>query len=781
MACTLAVQAQHNLTGIDSLTGDPSVTLHEVTVKPKRERYRRKNNPAVELMRKVIAHKKRDDLQAHDHCSYYSYRKMTTALDGITPSVMAEGTLFKHMPFLKDQVEVDSMTHRMVLPVSMDETVTRHLFRRSPRAEKALIMGQRSEGVNNLVSVGEGMTTIMQSIFSDIDVRDDDIHFLEKRFISPISSSGAISFYKYYIMDTVQVAGDQCFHLTFTPQNSQDFGFTGHLYVLADSSYQVKRCTMTLPRKTGVNFVQEIDIVQEFGKLPDGTWGLTADDMRASLSLLKEVYGLQVRRTTRYTSHSFDPIDNALFRRKMKEEVHADAQIQPEEFWQTHRIVPLTRKEAGMARFVRDIRNMPGYKYFIFVVRALVENFIETGTEGKPSKFDIGPMNTIISTNYIDGVRLRMSGKTTAHLHPQLFLSGYVAYGTKDGRFKYKGEAEYTFEKKKRLPFEFPRRSVSLSHRYDVMSPSDKFLSTDKDNMFLSVKASTVDQMSFIRKTTLAYHYEADNTLSTRIELRHTNDRPVGKLAYLRNDGTGTTAVHDITTAEAAVTLRYAPGETYVNSKQGRIEVNGNAPVFSLTHTMGVKGVLGGDYDYHATEVSIYKRFWLSSWGRINTWVKGGAVWSRVPFPLLSFPPSNQSYIIQRNAFHLMNNMEFLNDRYASIDVTCELNGVLLNRLPLIRRLKWREVFGVRALYGSLTDKNNPYTRPGDDRLFLFPTRDGEATSFVMSPSTPYVEYHVGVHNIFKFLQVEYFRRLTYLDLPNVNKHGVRLMMQFRF
>lgn len=764
---------------IDMKMQESAILLKEITVE-KRGRYSRKNNPAVDLMRKVIANKKNSDLKRHDFYSYYGYRKMTTSLDNLTPQTLEEG-LFKSMPFLKNQVEVDSVTHRMILPILVDETVTRYLYRKDSQTEKHFILGKRNEGINELLSVGEGIAPVIQDVFGNINIYDEDISLLEKRFISPIATHGAISFYQYYIMDTIKVEQDRCIHLTFVPQNNQDFGFIGHLYILADSSYQVRKCAMSLPQNTAVNFVDEIEILQEFQPLPDGGWGIKTDDMRINLSVVKALQAFQIQRVTRYTNYSFEPLEEGLFKRKLKEEVHADAQIQDELFWSQYRVVPLTKKEAGVKRFVNDIKNMPGYKYVIFCAKALIENFVETGTETTPSKFDFGPMNTIFSGNYIDGLRLRVSGKTTAALNPHLFFNGYVAYGTKDGRFKYKGELEYSFHKKKRLPFEFPRRSVALSHQYDVMSPSDRFLSTDKDNMFLSLKASTVDQMSFMRKTIFTYCYESDNSFTTKVELRHINDRPVGKLAYIRNDGTGVNSVHDMTSAEVALILRYAPGETYINSKQGRMEVNRDAPVFSLSHTWGVKGILGGDYNYHATEFSIYKRFWLSSYGRINTFLKGGAVWNKVPFPLLSFPPSNQSYIMQRNAFHLMNNMEFLNDRYASLDVTCELNGVLLNRIPLIRKLKWREVFGVRMLYGGLTDKNNPEINFGDRELFLFPQRDGQPTSFVMKSDLPYIEYHVGVHNVFKILQIEYFRRLTYLNLPNVDKDGIRLMLQFKF
>lgn len=759
---------------------ETSHTLSEVMVKPRRERYSRKNNPAVELIRKVIANKKKTDLRNHDWYSFYSYQKMTTSLDDITPA-MLDGGIFKQMPFLKKQVELDSITGELVLPLSMDETVTRYIWNGASQTEKSIIMGQNSVGVNNLLSVGEGMTTIMESIFGQINIYDEDISLLEKRFISPIATTGAISFYKYYIMDTLKVDNDSCIHLTFVPNNSQDFGFSGHLYVMKDSLYQVKMCRMTLPQKTGVNFVDEIDILQEYQQLPDGTWGMKTDDLRVNLSLVDFLQGVQVHRTTRYTDYSFLPLDVSLFQNRLKEEMHADAQAQNQSFWDKYRSVPLTNKENNMKRFVNDIKQMPGYNYLMFAVRALIENFIETGGEGRPSKFDIGPVNTLISSNYIDGVRLRLSGKTTAALNPHLFFNGYLAHGLKDGGFKYKAEAEYSFEKKKRLPFEFPRRSISISHQYDVMSPSDKYLVTDKDNMFLSLKSNTVDQMSFMRKTILSFNYEAYNTFSTRVELRHINDRPVGKLTYVLNDGTGLNTVHEMNTTEASITFRYAPGETFVNSKQGRLAVNRNASVFSLTHTVGVEGILGGDYGYNITEMSIYKRFWLSSWGRINATFKGGVVWNKVPFPLLSFPATNQSYIIQLNHFHLINNMEFLNDRYASLDLTVDLNGVLLNRIPLLKRLKWREVCGVNILYGGLSDKNNPYVSTGDDELFLFPQRNGRVTSFVMDPEVPYVEYHVGIHNIFKFLRIEYFRRLTYLHLPEVNKHGVRMSLQFNF
>lgn len=228
------------------------------------------------------------------------------------------------------------------------------------------------------------------------------------------------------------------------------------------------------------------------------------------------------------------------------------------------------------------------------------------------------------------------------------------------------------------------------------------------------------------------------------------------------------------------LTLRYAPGETFVNTKQRRRPVSLDAPIFTLSHTTGFKGVLGGEYNFNLTEASIWKRFWLSSWGKVDVTLKGGAQWNTVPFPLLILPAANLSYITQKETFNLINNMEFLNDRYASLALTYDMNGKLFNRIPLIKKLKWREVFRFRALYGNLTEKNNPF-KSNNPELFDFPQRDGSYTSYVMDPKVPYLEASVGIYNIFKLLHIEYVRRLTYLNHPGINKQGIRFMIQVVF
>jgi hypothetical protein len=764
----------------DSLTNEPlmDVMLNEVVIRPQRNRYSRKNNPAVDFMRKVIERKSRHLLEKNDYYRYDKYQKMKTSLNDVTPEGMEKG-IFKKMPFMKDQIEISPESGKMILPLSIQETASEVIYRKSPENWKTIIKGMRSHGIDELFSTGDMVGTVLNDVFADINIYDNDIRLLRARFVSPVSGS-AISFYKYYIMDTVRVDKYECVHLAFVPQNAQEFGFTGHLYVVNDSTYAVKKCRMNLPRNTGVNFVERLDIIQEFERLPDGSWVLTDDDMVVDLSLIDIGRGAQVRRTTRYGNYSFDPLEPALFKEKGNVIKDIRAQSGTDDFWAEVRRAPLTESEKGMDSLVDKFHRISGFNYVLIGLKALMEGYVETGSKKTPGKFDIGPINTFVSGNYIDGIRLRAGGQTTAQFNPNWFFKGYAAYGVRDRKWKYEGTVTYAFDKREFFPHEFPRHNLSAGYRFDVMSPLDKFLTTDKDNVFVAWKMTTVDQMSYVRDMELKYELETMNGFSVTTALHHRNDEPAGKLQYLRNDA-GATPVHDITTVEWDVTLRYSPGQTYVNTKQRRRPVTLDAPVYTLSHTAGFKGVMDGDYTFNLTEAGVWKRIWLSSWGKADVTLKAGVQWNKAPFPLLILPAANLSYIAQKETFSLINNMEFLNDRYASFFLTYDMNGKLFNHIPLLKKLKWREIVRFRTLWGELSDKNNPYKHPGDGDLFLFPMRDGETTVFVMDPKKPYMEVSAGIYNIFRILHIEYVRRLNYLENPNTKKHGVRFMIIMTF
>jgi hypothetical protein len=752
--------------------------LKEVTVKTKRSRYRRKENPAVIMMRKVIAARKRSDLSNFDYYRYRKYQKLTFALNDITQKRM-ENPKNKKIRWLMNQIETCPYNGKLVLPISLDETVSQKIYRKNPRKEKTIILGTRSEGINHIVQTGDVVNQVIKDIFTDIDIYENQIRFLQYQFTSPIGD-GAISFYRYYIEDTLYVGKDKCFHLHFLPNNPQDFGFRGDLYVMADSSWLVKRCEMTIPKQSDVNFVDNMQVVQEFSRLPNGEWVLTTDDMFTELRYLDVMESFSMTRNTRMTDFSFSEIPAHLFKGKADEVKVAGASSRSERFWEQNRELQLTKSEANMEQFVNDLENIKGYKYILAGIKILTESFIETGTKEHPSKVDIGPVNTFITSNFIDGLRTRLSAQTTANLDSNLFLKGYIARGWGSHKTYYNGEVTWSFNKKEYMPREFPIRNLTVSSTYDVMSPSDKFLQGDKDNVFTSFKWADTKKMMFYNRQSITAEREEVWGLRTTLSLNAEENEAAGDLYFipLSESRDNPLASRKIRTTELRAELRFAPGETFVHNKKNRLNINRDAPIITLSHTLGLKDVLGADYAYNYTELSFFKRFWLSSWGKFDVHAKGGIQWNQVPFPLLIMPETNLSYLLQNYTFEAINNMEFPTDRFASLYLNWDMNGKIFNRIPLLRELKWREWVSVRCLWGGLSDKNNPLLSQNAGSSLLMYLPDG---CYVIDPHHPYWEISLGVHNIFKLLQVEYVRRMNYNYLPTAHKHGVRFRIKLSF
>lgn len=778
-------------TRLDVALSVDNIELGVAVVKSKKTKYSRKNNPAVIMMQKVIAAKKKSDLSVHPYYSYNKYQKLTFALNEISDKVFEERGL-KKVPFLKEHVEVCPETGKKILPISVDETVTQLIYRKNPKSEKQIILGQRSNGINDLLSTGDILTTLIKDCFTDVDIYDDEVRLLQYPFHSPISTRSAISFYRYFIEDTVMIGKDKCFELSFTPNNPQDFGFSGTLYIMADSSYRVRKIEMGIPRHSDVNYVDNMMITQEFAQLPSGEQVLITDEMLVQLKIAKFIQRFQVKRLTEYSDYSLEPIPDKKFKFNGVVKKEPYAMMQDNDFWKNYRAEDLTKSESSMDALVKRLSNIKGFKAILFVGKAFIENFVETSVSPEhPSKVDIGPINTMITQNFVDGLRLRASAQTTANLNPHWFLKGYVAYGFKDERWKGMGEVTYSFNKKAYLPREFPVNNLTFTYSNDVMSPSDKFMPTDKDNVFTSFKWDKVDHMMYYENYRLFYDREWNNGLRFTTFFRRTKNTPTASLFYQPLNGTNVPDasgqnITNFVTSEFNVGVRYQPGATWINTKQRRIAANNDAPIFALNHTVGIKNLFGGQYNYNYTEAEIYKRFWVGSWGKIDNDIRAGVQWNKVPFPLLIMPAANLSYIMEDNTFNLINNMEFLNDRFVSYMVSWDINGKILNRIPLIKKLKWREYIGCNILWGMLSDKNNPYCNPNDKNLFYFPGRfnsDGSYTaiSHVMDKKVPYVEAIVGIHNIFKLLHIEYVRRLTYIDRPGTSKWGIRFMFRATF
>ncbi|MDR0231599.1 MAG: DUF5686 family protein, partial [Dysgonamonadaceae bacterium] len=562
----------------------------------------------------------------------------------------------------------------------------------------------------------------------------------------------ATSFYKYYISDTIVYKNDRCIVLDFAPLNLPDFGFTGRLWILPDQSWAVKKAVLNVPWNNTVNFVKQMRISQEFESLPSGIWTKSAETIIANFETHKYTLGTYAKKSVSYADYIVDSVPDSIFNSGENIVELKDAFNQSDSVWNTLRMMPLQMNEQRVGKLLDRMTSVSGFNNSLMKI-AQVLNFGYIKTNQDKSAFDIGPINTFISGNPLEGVRLRLGGTTTANLNKHLFWNGYVAYGTKDQEFKYASTVTYAFNEKKYHENEYRKNNLAFTYSYDVNTPGTMYSYMDKDNVLLSARRGNNNNMTYLRQARASYEYEINSGFSFKIWTSNQNEKAAGEMQFLiKNDAGDVIDVRDYTSSAVGIRLRLAP--------------------FGLAYSAGIKGYLKGEYDYHALEASVGKRFCFSAYGDVDIVGKAGKIWGELPFPLLMIPNANQSYFMQPESFNLMNVLEFVNDKYVSLDMQFHFNGVLFNRIPLLQQLKLREVAGVSGIYGNLSAGNDPFQNPA---LFMFPAGAGKMTDM------PYVEANIGVDNILKIFRVCYVRRLTYLDNPGISKNGIRFAFSFTF
>ena len=750
--------------------------IAEVVINPTKEKYSRKNNPAVELIRNVIKHKEENRIENKEQYKVQSYEKLTLAFDNFNPNL--DKGFLKKFNFIKNYTDTSEFNGKPILSVSMRETLSDIYYRKSPQSKKTIVRAKQTQGIDKSIDEG-GITANLEEIFLPINIFDNNLRILLNRFVSPLSSTLATSYYKYYILDTLDVSGDKCVDLAFAPFNSESYAFTGHLYVTLDGNYSVKKFSINTPYDINLNFVEKMRIDQEFTRSTDSTWVLKDENIYANFHVVEGTQQLYAHQVRNYSKYAYN-IANAdsVFRLTGPLHFAPKAQARDGAYWQTNRPIPLKGKENAISDLLTELRKVPVFNIIIKTLEILITGYVPTTANKELSKFDFGPMNTTFSANHVEGFRMRVGGMTTANLHKQLFASGYLAFGTNDRKLKYNTKLTYSFSEKRYHEKEAPRNNLSFIQEYDVYTPGQTFLHTSKDNIFVALKVGeSVTKMNYIRKSMLQYEKEWLNGFTLKTWARNENNEAAGTLDYIHRDEFGKlTRDKSFTISELGAQLRFAPGERIYDSREGKgsaFNMSKDAPIFKVSHQVGFDNLLGSDFRYNHTELSAEKRLWLSSFGHIDTQLKLGKIWDKVPFPLLIMPNTNQSLTIQPEAFHLMNAMEFFADQYASFSATYYMKGWLLNRIPGIKWFKLREVLSFNGFYGSLSNKNNPAA--GTNDLYLFP----EGTRPI--GKDPYMEVSVGLENIFKVLRVDYYRRLTYLSDPNINKHGVRIALRFSF
>ncbi len=759
----------------DTLKG---VTLKEVVVKRTKEHYSKKNNPAVDFARRLRQMGERTDPKRNDYYSFTKHQKHIIGLNDFSMGMAVDSAGRKQgkFDFLHEYVDSSDLTGRTVLPLSVKERVSRQLFRKHPHAEKELVTGSRQAGIDEVASL-DNMQTMVEDIFREVDLYDKDIPLLRNRFVSPLSPI-APDFYKFYLSDTTVIDGIPCIVLSFAPRNPATFGFLGRLYVDAqDSTMFVRKIDMGVSPSVNLNFVDRLRILQQFEKAPDGSRLKVIDDMNIDLSLIKGTQSVFVRRTSRYSDHSFaaptDVEELALLDNSTSGEItYAVMAHNRDESWWTSADSQslLSVNEARIGSLMHRLREVPIYKYGERFLRLMIQGYVPTG---KPSKFDIGPLNTILSYNSVEGFRLRAGGMTTANLFPHWFARGYVAYGTRDRKWKHSAELEYTFNRKTYHTREFPMRGIRISNSYDIFQIGQDYAFTNADNIFLSAKRGSNHLICYRNLSKLTFIYEWNNDLSITTELSYEQLTPGPWLKFPLTDGSFANCIES---AGAALTIRYAPGEKFYQMRSGRVAINADAPVFTISHKVIPGNFAGSRWWSNRTDASIAKRFWLSAFGSVDIIVKGGHQWNRTSYLNLAMPDANLSFTIQPESFPLLNPMEFIADSYASWFLTYQARGALINMIPVLKKTGLREVVSFRGWWGHLSSVNNPANSSGGAPLLSLPAEAGLSTG-----NTPYMEAAVGIANIFKLLRIDYTWRLTHRHTPGSPDGGFRIALQATF
>lgn len=753
-----------------------SQALQEVVISKKRQKYVRKGNPAIELVKQVIEHKNDNRIESAESFRTTKYKKLVMAF-GRFDLDLHKNRFRRQFSFLEKYIDTIPSDSVPVLTLSLRETLSDRYYRKSPHRDVTFVKARRMQGVDEVFD-DEGLGTDLNAIFSDVNIFDNDIDLMLNKFVSPLSSTLATTYYHYFITDTVLLDSVSCTELTFTPVNSRTFGFTGRMYIVNDSSYALKKYSLSVPHDINLNFVRQLVVEQEFAKIDSGLWAPLESQTFAKFSIFKKARQLYARQTTMWYQYEMgvELPDSVHATLPVEEVVSPDVTKYKSGRWKKMRPFPLTAKESFLDSLSTELRRLPLFKALEKTAEVFGTGYIATAKDRKDSRIDIGPIYDMISYNPTEGVRLRVGGMTTAKLHDRWFANGYLAFGCRDLRLKYSISLIHSFVSKKRHINESPKHAITFTSSYDMELPGQSYSYVDRDNILMSYDAGAPEfTAQYVRRTRLRYQQEWPSRFSVDTWLQYENNEATGALAYWRVNRDGTLSpVRDFNAMEWCLKLRWAPGELARNRQAGEktlLNAAKNAPVFTLTHTAGI---MDRRFWYNRTEFSAEKRFWLSSFGHIDATVEGGIVWDAVPFPELYFPPASQSLFLTPNTFCLMKPMEFIMDRYVAVYATYYLKGWIFNRIPLWNRLNFREVISFSGIYGGITPKNIP--GPESPGLYLFPEGCGRMGK------VPYMEITAGIENILQFIRIDYVRRLSYAkNLKGWDRNGIRFTFRVSF
>jgi hypothetical protein len=717
----------------------------------------KKNNPAIDILRKIWERRRKNGLKMFKQYEYDKYEKVEFDLNTIDSAFM-NSKVFKGMEFVFDQIDTSSISGKTFLPIFINETLSEVYADNEAKKTKEITKANKNSGFGS----GDGVNTFIKDLYADFDIYDNYLKFFDKDFVSPLSRTG-INVYNYVLNDSMYIDNKWCYNIVYYPRRKNELTFKGDFWV-NDTTFAIKKINLEASKSANINWVKEIYIEQEYEVLNDSVFLLTRDYMMSDFSFSKkeESKGVYGKRTTLAKNHKFNIKKDDKF---YKQEVNFyDNAVfnKPDEYWEANRFEALNKNEAGIYKMLDTLKEVPRFKRIYNLASILGSGYIEI----PKFKMDFGPIFSTFGYNDVEGQRIRVGGRTYFGSNDTWRIQGYTAYGFKDNKFKYGISGKWMVDKKNRIILSAGNRrdveqiGVSLTTSNDVLGrsfASSSFFSNGTNNKLTSVNL-----------TTLGFEIEPVKNLTFQTNFSYRTLKSASNQFSLDyyTDATQTNTRSEVKQSEINFVTEFTPKRRNVGYGVERMEVDNNYARIFLSYSQGLKGVLSSDFDYQKLQFYYRQPVLIGGFGRLFSTLELGKTFGQVPLGLMGVIPGNQSYFIIDNTYNLLDYYDFVADEYASLHFEHHFNGRLFSRVPLLRKLNWREIIGIKGVYGTVSDENRFINASG---------------LVYRAPEDIYWEYHAGIGNIFKVLRIDFAWRGSYLTIPDANKFTVKASFGFYF
>lgn len=715
----------------------------------------KKNNPALDILRKIWERKRKNGLYQFDQYQMEKYEKVEFDMNTIDSAFM-KNKVFKGMEFVFQHVDTSKVTGKTYLPIFINESLSDVYGDNRQKKVKEKLKANKTSGFEG----NQQILSFLKDLYSDYSIYNNHLTFFDKSFTSPLSRTG-IDVYNYVLRDSAYIDNKKCYNILFYPRRKNELTFKGDFWV-NDTTFAIKKINMAVTKSANINWIKDIYIEQEFEVMNDSVFLLTRDYMMSDFALNKKENskGIYGKRTTLYRNHEFNKVKPLAFYKEEVNFIDNEVYQKSDEYWHENRFEKLNKDEAGVYKMLDTLQTVKKFKQMYNLVSILGSGYVEF------KNFDYGPIFSSLGFNEVEGVRLRVGGRTYFGPNDPWRIQAFTAYGTDDHKFKYGLSGKWMVDKKNRI-------IISGGNRRDIEQIGAS-LTTTNDVMGRSFASSALfttgsnGKLTNINLSNIAVEIEPVKNLIFQLGISHrtlVSASPTFSLDYYTN-ASRTTIQSEVKQSEANIQIEYMPNRKTIGFGVERDVVDNPYSRFFINYSHGFKGVLNSDFKYEKLQLFYKQPIIIGPLGRTNITMELGKTFGTIPLGLMSVIPGNQTYFTIENTFSNLNFYEFISDQYATLKWDHNFNGRIFARIPFMRKLNWREIIGIRGVYGSISNANRAINASG---------------LAYNAPENGYWEYSAGIGNIFKVFRIDFSWRGNYLNTPDATKFAIKGAFGFHF